>query len=282
MRTDVDTKIITGRLIECFNQGSASLIVDLCDRSLSVNSAILGNDRRSNAKVQDPIAKLIAACRAMFPDAQFSIGSVKQTDDGFVVGLIGNLKSPEDSTRVLKVPCTCRVKLVARRIRELWFAVDEYAILQQLGRVCPDPGCSVGRSASINQQAMDSLRDSFTTRKPARAPVSIETIIHANIENYIDITTKGMEIDTFRLDGVGKINELLARFHSTFADPLELSFADGISQGHTTTFRGRIRAKVGANMQRYHVVCGFVSHEGNLAECWVTIAPPATLMECLT
>lgn len=282
MQTDIEIRVISEQLLDCFNQRSAALPTNICDRSLSVTSALLGDDRRSNSLMHDPLGKLIAACQARFPGITFRSEIIRPSATGFISEWIGHSHVAEASDRPLKIPCTCRVTLQGHRVRHLWFSVDEYSILQQLGRLCPDPGQSVARSANVNQQAMYSLRDALTTREPARYPLGPDIVVHANLETYIDIAARGFQTEIFRLDGTGKITELLAYIQRRFSASLDLSFIAGISQGHTTTFRGTVRGRIGLEMQRYDAVFGFVTPAQQLTECWVKLTPPPTLMECLS
>ncbi len=166
-------------------------------------------------------------------------------------------------------------------MRELWFTVDEYDVLLQLGRVCAAPGQSLGGSAAVNQLAAQSLREALVSGKAGAGHLGPEVDMHVNIETYRDIAS-GTQMDAVCLEGPGKIDQLLAYIRERFGRPLELVFKNGISQGHTTTFRGTIRAKIGAEMQRYDIVCGFVTPRDEVSECWVKITPPPTLRECLT
>jgi hypothetical protein len=281
MPTDGAIDKLARRLIECFNGSPVSLLAEFCDRFLTVNSAILGNDRRSNALIREPIAVLIKTCRSTFPGIKFYEDEIKPSDGGIVLNWKGRFQLDEQVGRELRIPCTCRVRLAGAKMRELWFSVDEYSMLLHLGKLCSDPGQSAGRSATINQLAVDCLKDALVREMTVSDPFSPNTVIHANIEIYRDIGNNGVETQTFRLEGAGKMGALLEFFREHFGAPVELSFGRGISQGYTTTFRGKIRVKVGEEMHRYDIVCGFVSPGDRVSDCWVKVTPPPTLMECL-
>jgi len=281
MSSDPKILNISQRLLDCFNGSSVSLLADLCDPALTVYSGVLGGDRRSNALVREPIAPLIAACRGKFPGVRFFSESVRLSDIGFVFSWIGNFQPQEEGSPLVKIPCTCRVTLTGDRLRELWFAIDEYEVLTQLGKVCMDPGHSTGNSSITNRLAAESLRSAIVTRRTTCDSLHPDTLLHANIEIYTDLKT-GVGTEIFRVEGENTIGEVLAYLRERLGEPVELSFHDGISQGYTTTFRGKIRGKVGAEMQRYDLVCGFVSPTDRVTECWVKVTPPPTLMECLT
>lgn len=283
MDMNVGTESAAHRLVEWFNGKPISALAELRDGELTINSALLGRDRRANTLlVKEGIGKLIAACHARFPGIQFQCDSVAESNDGFTSQWTGRWRPQDQLGQALSIPCSCRVKYAGRSMRELWFTVDEYSILLQLGKVCAAPGQAMGRSASVNQLAAESLKEAIVTGNSTCGPLGTSVEMHVNIETYRDIG-KGVDIETYRLDGVGQIAQLLAYVRERFAKPVELSFKNGISQGHTTTFRGTIRARLGgAETQRYDIVCGFVSPGDDVSECWVKISPPPTLMECLT
>jgi len=279
MHTEVAAVEIGRRLIDCFNRRPGTSVADLCDRSTVVHSALLGRDRRSNAVIKFPLAALIAACHARFPGIEFHPEGVTAYGAAVALSWRGRFQA-EGQQSTITVPCACRIRIANNRLCEISFAVDDYSILMQLGSICAEPGQSRGRSASVNEHAAASLRDAFVMRKDTCDAVSAAAVIHANIETYADITC-GIAMDTFRLEGAGTIGELLCYVREHFGAPIDVAFRDGISQGYATTFRGKIRARIGAEMQRYDLVCGFASPGDRLAECWVKITPPPTLMECL-
>lgn len=282
MDTNVGTESAAHLLVECFNGKPNSVLADLQDGKLTINSALLGDDRRSNALVNEGVGRLIAACHSRFPGIQFQCDSVAKSNDGFSSQWTGRWRPEDQIGQTLSIPCSCRVKYVGRFIRELWFTVDEYSILLQLGKVCSAPGQALGRSASVNQLAAESLKEAIVTGNSTCDRLGSSVEMHVNIETYRDIGN-GVDIETYRLDGAGQIGQLLAYVKERFGRHVELSFKKGISQGHTTTFRGTIRARFGGTeTQRYDIVCGFVSPGDEVSECWVKITPPPTLMECLT
>lgn len=159
--------------------------------------------------------------------------------------------------------------------------MDNYSALVQPGRICPDPGQSTGRSAAVNQLAAESLRQALVMNTMPGEPLHSDTAIHAYIKVYRDLS-EGVETDTVRLEGTGKMGEFLSLIRDCFGDSLDVSLNGGISQGCTTTFRGTIRARMQIGTHKYGIACGFVSSADRVTECWVMITPPPTLMECLT
>lgn len=281
MHTGVDIEGTVRRLVECFNGAPISSLTELPERELIINSSILVEDRRSNTLPKEALAALIRACRSRFPDIQFQCESVTQSNEGFISQWTGYSQPEGQRREVLSVPCSCRVKYAGKFMRELWFSVSEYSILQQLGKVCAAPGQSSGNSASVNTQAMERLKSAIVMRNKVLDLLGPQIEMHVNVETYLDIT-KGLGVETYRLDGVGKLDELLAYVWERFCSPVDISFKNGISQGHTTTFRGTIRSRIGGEMQRYNIVCGFVSPRDQVSECWLNITPPPTLMECFS
>jgi hypothetical protein len=282
MNRDVQGNAIAERLLGYFNGGSASSIAELCDRSLTVTSAILASARSPNfpnPPGSNRLTELVAAARSIFPGVSFFGESVTAWEGGVVLSWRGEFKPDERSARLLSVPCSCRVRIQRDKVCGISFVVDEYSVLLQLGRICADPGKSSGSSAEVNQAAAHSLRDAFVAGKALRDCLPAEAILHVDIEIYRDIN-QGLETETLRLEGVGRMDDLLRFVRARFRDPVDVSLREGISQGYTTTFRGNIRARSGTDMLRYDLVIGFASRGARVAECWVKIIPPPTLLEC--
>jgi hypothetical protein len=279
MLSDVEANGIVQRLTACFNGAHASTLEAFCDRSLVVNSQVLGGDRRSNQLIASPLAALAGALRTRFPGTVFRGLDVQSVGSDLAFRVEGHL-GIDDQRSPLTVQCTCRIRVLHKKIRELWFEVDEYDLLARQGRICCDPGQSTGDARRINQQAADALWPVLRTRNAATALFGPDVVVHANLAIYKDLQ-KGLELYALRLDGVGELPKVLEMLRDIFEDPVELIFAEGISQGFTTTFRGKMRARKGAQMERYDIVCGFITPADRVTECWISIAPPPTLMECL-
>jgi hypothetical protein len=281
MGQDAHADSVAEWLIDYLNGRGASLLTEFCHRAAVANSALLASDPSPDSAMQGSLTELIAACQSRFPGIQFYSESVSSTELGFLLSGHGEFTRDGSGQPVVTVPCSCRVELERSKIREIWFEVDDYSLLLQLGRICADPGQSVGQSAVVNHAAVDSLRKALVTRSGLSQTLGPDVTVHASIKTYKDIN-RGYETDSLRLDGPGKLQELLGLMHERFGEPIELLLGSGISQGYTTTFRGKIRAKVGTEMQRYDIVCGFVSPQDRVNECWIKITPPPTLLECLT
>ncbi len=283
MPPDVKTQSLAELLMGCFNGNPATTLAGIVDRTLTINSLLMGGDRRANALATAPIPTLIESLRTRFPGTRFRSDALRSTDNGFSFTLQGEFAGPELAGPALTVQCTCRVRLVQDKISELWFEVDEYSLLQQQGRICSAPGEAVAAARAANQQAVDALSQLLRTRGLTADLLDAAARVHANIELYKDIST-GIITETRRLEGTGTkaLDEVLALIRGRFQDPVELALGNGISQGCTTTFKGKIRAKIGASKQRYNIVCGFMSPHDRVTECWICITPPPTLMECLT
>ena len=275
MEANILADRIANQLVAGFNGNPLPPNDEVWGRSLTVNSALIGDDRRANALATSPLTRLIDACRTRFPDTSFQSEGVHSTESGFVFTQVG--RQPGSG---LAIQCTCRVRLVQDKVRELWFEVDEYGILMQQGKICSAPGVSDSASRTTNQMAAEKFRQTLLARSATGNFLSHDVVVHTNIETYRDIS-RGVETESLRLEGAGKFNEVLGLLRNRFHDPIDLTFADGISQGFTTTFRGKIRAKVGSELQRYNLVCGFVSPSEKVTEFWINITPPPTLMECL-
>src|SRR5262245_43278233 len=259
MEPDLKAQTLAELLTGCFNGNPASSVAHLCDRALVINSFLMGGDRRLNALASAQLPTLLQSVRARFPDTRFRSHDLQMSDRGLSFGLSGELTSAATGGQPIPVECVCRVRLAQDKICELWFQVDEYSLVLEQGRICSAPGQAIDASRTSNERAAEALSHVLRTRSasvPAEA-LDANATVHVNIELYKDIS-KGLITETRRFDGVGPaaLDEMLTLLRGRLQDPVELLFGKGISQGSTTTFRGKIRARVGANKQRYNIVCG--------------------------
>lgn len=280
MCTDALRDSIAQRLIDYFNASLTAPLEELGHRTLAVHCAILARSQSSNSIGPRSLTALVTACHGMFPGIRFRCEDSRSSSDEILLVWRGEFRRDDQGAQVVNVPCTCRVRVRDEQISEIWFVIDSYSVLLQLGRICAEPGQSNGRSAVLNRLAMDSLRDAIVTRRTLDGALGPGTFIHASVKIFKDIN-HGVETETFTIEGVGKIHEMLGHIRERFTNPIDLSISYGLSQGYTTTFRGSVSAVVGAEMQRYDIFCGFVSPADQVVECWVKIAPPPTVKECL-
>jgi hypothetical protein len=269
------------RLLRWFNAGAVDDDEGLCHPALTVHSALLGADRRSHAHFRSPLAALIEICHTNYPGIHFVAELANLRSQALELHWRAQFASTR-ADRPLNIPCCCRVQLEHGQIRAVRFIVDEYALLAELGRVCADPGQTPSSAIRINDEGVRALVGALVTGSGVPdAPFRNDARIRACVETYRDVRA-GVELETFELDAVGELAALLDYLRARFAPPMELSFEPGLSQGATTTYRGKVRARLGEESQRYEVTCGLVSRNLHVVECWMKIAPPVTLIECLT
>lgn len=283
MPPDINPDHIAGLLLQAFNEGSAAAITELCHPSVRINSAILTAAPRSGGPMNDPLTALTTACRLQFPGIAFSNEHSKLTSSahGNAFSFEGSYRCSQSSDRVVIVPCTCRFRVENGKVTQIWFSIDHYSVLLQLNRVLSEPGHAADHSDALNQRIVDGLAREILQRKTASETLAQEVITHARLEIYKDIGAGLTETERLHLDGAGKVNEVLSFVRRFFADPLELALGTALCQGHTSTFRGKIRAKFGTGLRRYNIVISVSSPGGRVTDCWIRIVPPPTLMECL-
>jgi len=143
-------------------------------------------------------------------------------------------------------------------------------------RLCADPGESLDGAAATNLAALRSLRDAIVEmRLDVAAPLDKDTVLHASMRHYVDET---LQETSHNVGGTGTFGKLLAYIKDTFAS-VALATDEGLSQGHTTTFRGRARIELQGHVYAYLCRCGFRASGDRVAECWFELAPPPTLRE---
>jgi len=133
MRQDARVNAIAERLVEHLNGRDTAPLAELCTQSVCVNSALLASDSSPFSVQQGSLTDVVAACDARFPGVKFYPENVSVSELGLVITCRGEF-TPDESNRVIKLPCTCRVNLEREKIREIWFEVDDYGLLLQRGR----------------------------------------------------------------------------------------------------------------------------------------------------
>jgi hypothetical protein len=267
---DLQQRIVDG-LIDSLNRG-VSTLDEMCDPALEIHSYLLHTDASKHGRLE----ALIAACRASFPDLTFSSDGITSSAGDLKISMSGRRREA-----VANIRCTLRVRLEKQRIRKLWLSIDRYAYLLQTGKILCDPGRSVGNCAELNQSAADWLTRLLATGDARGSPIHPGVVIHGRIKVYKDLS-RGLDADLHLIEGAGKFDELLQRIHENFRGAIEMSLGTGISQGHTTTFMGTLRATVGGALQRYRIQAGFVSADNRLDACWINILPPPSARDLFT
>lgn len=166
------------------------------------------------------------------------------------------------------------------KVKEMWFILDVYDVLSQLGLICADPGQSRGRSAVINRTAAEALRQAILGRALAVPGFDAELTVHANIVVYRNLE-QSFETTASRFDGPGKLEASLDCMRSKFSTVNDLQLDDGVSQGSTTTFRGAIQVILGGRKQRYEFLSSFTAPIDRVSELWLQVTPPPSLKECI-
>lgn len=271
-------------ILEFLNGSNTAPFLNQCASNIIMHGSVLG----LKLPDRDPLGFWLHMYRSVFPDLHFSMQSSSETSSielSFKWIATGTHKGPikliEPTHRLINIPGSCRVRFEDEKIKELWLNVDSYTILQQLGRILPEPGQSTGQSAALNQLAAESLCQAIRRRETNALGLDEAVILHANINTYVELG-KSIALNNIRLDGANQTPCFLKLIKQQFTDIIELTLDQGISQGSTTTFRGSIQGTIGSIKQRYDFICSFVSPATCVTEYWIQINPPPTLMECIS
>ena len=265
---------VAERVISQLNGGASASVADFVDRSFTVHSSLLPSG------VGTSLTGLRDACRQQYVSVQFDLVDVAALEHGFMASCIAKFKRSTERSHAITSTCTCRVQCKSDgKLHKMWFNLDQYEILRQSNRLCSEPGCAANLD-SANQDAVELMKVALRTRSnftEGQKPF----LLHASVELFKNLDV-GIETELWRLEGVGKFDELVRLIHAKFSTPIDISLGQGISQGFTSTFRGYLRGAVASMHQRYTLSISVRSSLGHVNECWAKIAPPLTLLECLS
>ena len=110
---------------------------------------------------------------------------------------------------------------------------------------------------------------------PATYLAPERTRLHATVRFY---ASSEFDTKSFEFGGAGELTALLAFLRTEFTS-IELALDEGVSQGHTSTFRGKARVVRGGEKLSYMFRCGFRSSGKRIDESWVEMQVPPTLRE---
>jgi hypothetical protein len=215
--------------------------------------------------------------RSKFSRATVSSDGIASSKDGFGFCLLCQVL-PTSSANESAVSCLVKARLEGTRVREVDLRVDLYSLLVAEGRICLDPGVINTASQRINRAAGASLVKAIATGTSFDDRCQKGLWLHGRVEVYKDIS-KNVDTRVIDINGHGRMWELLKSVATEFKFP-QVEMIKEISHDRTTTFKGRIQA--GQKSLRYDLFIGLRSGENFVEECWFRIAPPLTLLECVT
>lgn len=281
--SSIDPSSLADLVVDFLNGGSPAALTSLCTSGVEVFATIAEEILDPFAK-RDParLTEFVDAYRLAFPDIQFALAGVEAaasavtarwTARGTHRGALGYI---QPSGEAVSISGTCVLRLSGGRVNEIRLAADVYDILLQTGGLCADPAQSKGTARQINGAAMDSLRRAIVGRSTdVAAPIDEDTVLHANVGFY---ASSEFDRKEFEVDGRGKFRALLAFLREQFSS-VEPALDDGLSQGRTTTFRGRARVIRAGERYCYMFRCGFRASGSRIGESWVELQVPPTLRE---
>ncbi len=278
-----DSQLLAHRFLDVLNGADTAQLAGACAPGVTVFATVVEENldpftRRDMSR----LGEFVAAWRNAMPDIRFALGrvdagngvtTVHWTANGTHTRAIGYVR-PTGGPIALRGVCVFRC--AADRVTEIRLAPDVYDFLLRTGTICADPATTRGRAPEVNAAGMAWLRAATAERRDAVSePVDATTLLHANVQFY---ASAAMDQRTFELHGPGRFSQLLGFLRDEFAS-VDLRVGSGISQGHTTTFRGRAVVEREGERFGYLLRCGFRTTEARVAESWFEIYVPPTLHE---
>ncbi|MBK7642947.1 MAG: ester cyclase [Planctomycetes bacterium] len=281
--TATDTQSLAGCVVDFLNGGGAQKLIAQCAEDVTVFAPITeeGLDpfaKRDASKLDD----FVSAFRAAFPDVRYALAGVQPGQDSVTVKWTA--RGTHRAALSYIQPCgesvaftgSCLLKFEEGLITEIRLAADIYDLLVATGAICAEPGQTRGQAPVLNAAAMDALRKAIVARSgELGAPFDKDTLLHAVVRFY---ASSEFDTQTFELGGAGQFPALLAFLRKEFTS-IELALDAGVSQGHTTTFRGKARVERGGERLSYMFRSGFRSRGTRVVESWVEMQVPPTLRE---
>jgi hypothetical protein len=278
-----DPNLLAECVVELLNGGGAKRLVSLCAPDVTVFAPITEEGLDPFAK-RDPsrLDEFVAAFRRAFPDVRYSAAGVESSAAAVTVKWSARgthraaLSYIQPSGLSVPISGTCVLKSEGGPIREIRLAADIYDLLLQTEALCADPAQVRGQARAVNGAGMDALRKAIVGRSAdAGAPLDKDTLLHAVVRFY---ASSEFDTQSFELGGAGQFPALLAFLRREFTG-IDLALDEGVSQGHTTTFRGTARVARAGERFCYMFRAGFRSSGARIVESWVEVQVPPTLRE---
>jgi hypothetical protein len=278
-----DPNLLAECVVELLNGGGARRLVSLCAPDVTVFAPITEEGLDPFAR-RDPskLDEFVAAFRRAFPDVRYAAAGVESSASAVTVKWSARgthraaLSYIQPSGQLVPISGTCTLKSEGGPITEIRLAADIYDLLVQTGAICADPAQVRGQSAVVNRSALDGLRKAIVGRQgDVAAPFDKDTLLHAVVRFY---ASSEFDTKSFEVGGAGSFPALLAFLRTEFSS-IELALDEGVSQGHTTTFRGTARVARAGERFCYMFRAGFRSSGARIGEAWVELQVPPTLRE---
>lgn len=243
-----------------FNADRGTRLSDLCAPDVVVHAASLDNN---SAEGLDKIAQLLGVYRSAFPEGRFSVTRVYPSDDQIwcewaAQGVhTGEFLELPPTHKAATIDGVCKCRLVDGRIAELWFEVDMYALLDQIGAVLWEPGLRSPAAERVAREAAHGLVAYLTggTALP-EALFGADMLVHAQCFN-LRVSDRGpWALETVR----GYVSSVLP--------DVRITLEDAGGQGNTVVCRGRLGSS-GDRATSYRLYCMFRIERDHVAELWV-------------
>lgn len=279
----MDNQTLASCVVDLLNGGGTQKLIAHCSPDVTVFAPVTEEGLDPFAK-RDPsrLDEFVAAFRRAFPDLRYSLAGVDSGPDVLTVkwSARGTHRAPlsyiQPCGESVPIRGTCVLKSEGGKILEIRLAADIYDLLVQTGAICADPAQVRGESRAVNGSAMDALRKAIVGKQSAvGAPFDERTRLHATVRFY---ASSEFDTKSFEFGGAGELTALLAFLRTEFTS-IELALDEGVSQGHTSTFRGKARVVRGGEKLSYMFRCGFRSSGKRIDESWVEMQVPPTLRE---
>lgn len=279
----LDPAWLSTRLVDVLNGGDPQPIANVCAPGVTVFATIV-------EEVLDPFARRDLSCLTSFvkawreamPDIRFAVDGVDAAGGTLAVRwrARGTHQKPigyvQAKGRPIDLSGVCAFRFTGDRISEIRLASDVYDFLLQTETICADPAEVRGNAREKNAAAMAWVQRAVATRHDElAAPIDAATVLHAAVHFY---ASSAFDQQSFELHGAGQFGRLFGLLREHFASA-ELSVDDGVSQGSTTTFRGRAVVERHGERYAYLLRCGFRTARDRVAETWFEINVPPTLLE---
>ncbi|HVK88436.1 MAG TPA: ester cyclase [Kofleriaceae bacterium] len=281
-----DDAAIAALAIRYFNGEDPNALDAVLSRRATVHASI--GDELELVQLEEEglprLATVLRELRVAFPDVRFALGAVRVDADDVKLEWTargthrGPLLHVAATERPVELAGRARLQLAGGKVTDLWWDFDLYGALLQLGAIGAEPGVGEPRAVAVAKAAAAEVRAAILARHTAVDVLGPTVAFHGRVRVYL---SQSFDDKTFAFVGAGRAGELFACLVELFDEVGELSLDDGISQGATTTFRGKLRARRRRDFYSYRFRMSLRAGASQVTEAWIEVTPPATVMEVI-
>jgi len=263
-----------------FNTGNLASLAQSCHPDVAVYTQTFGGGGGQTSGVKK-ILPLLAGFRAAFPPGVFEVDGVDVQDSLATCRWTARGRHEQralgiaPTLRPVALEGTCRFQFVDGLVKSMWLDFSLYALLDQLGQMCPGPGEGRPRSVAVNTLAMDLWRKAVVDGDTAAFEAVCEKETAASWLISLEEATASLDVHarSSARDGVALLPVLVGLLRANLSG-IEIAVGEGVSQGSTTTFRGQLHGTSAAGArQRLKIRCSFVSAGERISEYRVEAGP---------